>query len=119
MAEVAPSALVVATQAADGGLCLGHVSMPLSHLGTEEGQDWGRGREGSPGSSAAGAGECDTVPLPVSASDTGTHYGSRGEHFTGDRRSWNASTTEFGEDVEVNQLNASWHDSSSDLWSPR
>ena len=44
-AKAAPSALVVATRAADGGCSPGHVSAPQRPTGTEDGQDRGGSRE--------------------------------------------------------------------------
>ena len=44
-AKAAPSALVVATRAADGGCSPGHVSAPQRPTGTEDGQDRGGARD--------------------------------------------------------------------------
>ena len=44
-AKAAPSALVVATRAADGGCSPGHVPAPQCPTGTEDGQDRGGARE--------------------------------------------------------------------------
>ena len=65
-AEAAPFALVVATRAAHGGCCPGHVSTPFSPTRTEEGQDWGGGsREeqhgDGPGASSSPAGALQSL----------------------------------------------------------